>query len=70
MTMLSTALMPLSMLLFGPLAEGVSIERILQGTGALVILLGLLAPLHRRLMSFGEPKRALPEPQEPARLTE
>ncbi|WP_309894807.1 MFS transporter [Archangium sp.] len=60
MTMLSTSLMPLSMLLFGPLAETVSIERLLQITGALVVLLGLLAPLHRRLMAFGEPRPAAP----------
>lgn len=69
MTMLSTALMPLSMLLFGPLAEVVSIERILQATGALVLLFGLLVPLHRRLMSFGEPKRPPGESQDSARLT-
>ncbi|NOJ79646.1 MFS transporter [Myxococcus xanthus] len=56
MTMLSTALMPLSMLFFGPLAEVVSIEQLLQVTGVLVVVLGLLTPLHRRLMSFGEPK--------------
>ena len=62
MTMLSTSLMPLAMLLFGPLAEVVSIERLLQVTGALVLLLGVLAPLHRRLMAFGEPKRAAPAP--------
>ncbi|QDE70227.1 MULTISPECIES: MFS transporter [Myxococcus] len=64
MTMLSTALMPMSMLLFGPLAEVVSIERLLQVTGVLVILLGLLTPLHRRLMSFGEPKSPPVESQE------
>ncbi|WP_044889234.1 MFS transporter [Myxococcus hansupus] len=64
MTMLSTALMPLSMLLYGPLAEVVSIERILQATGVLVCFVGLLTPLHRRLMSFGEPKQAASEPQE------
>jgi DHA3 family macrolide efflux protein-like MFS transporter len=69
MTMLSTALMPLSMLLFGPLAEGVSIERILQVTGVLMLLLGLLAPLHRRLMSFGEPKRTPGESQDSAGQT-
>ncbi len=60
MTMLSTSLMPLSMLLFGPLAEAVSIERLLQVTGALVVLLGLLAPLHRRLMAFGERRPSAP----------
>ncbi len=58
--MLSTSLMPLAMLLFGPLAEAVSIERLLQVSGALVLLIGLLAPLHRQLMAFGEPKRAPP----------
>lgn len=55
MSMLSTSLMPLSMLLFGPLAEVVSIERLLQVTGVLVLILGLLAPWHRRLMAFGAP---------------
>ncbi|QDE91943.1 MFS transporter [Myxococcus xanthus] len=64
MTMLSTALMPMSMLFFGPLAEVVSIERLLQVTGVLVILVGLLTPLHRRLMSFGEPKSPAVESQE------
>ncbi|MFP2958406.1 MFS transporter [Myxococcus sp. 1LA] len=64
MAMLSTALMPLAMLLFGPLAEVVSIERLLQVTGVLVVFVGLVTPLHRRLMSFGEPKQAPAEPQE------
>ncbi|NOK04596.1 MULTISPECIES: MFS transporter [Myxococcus] len=64
MAMLSTVLMPLSMLLFGPLAEVVSIERLLQVTGVLVIFLGLLTPLHRRLMSFGEPKSPPVQSQE------
>jgi len=69
MTMLSTALMPLSMLLFGPLGEVVSIERLLQVTGVLVLLLGLLAPLHRRLMSFGEPGPAARETRDAEGLT-
>jgi MFS transporter, DHA3 family, macrolide efflux protein len=69
MTMLNTALMPLSMLLFGPLAEAVSIERLLQVTGGLLLVLGLLAPLHRRLMSFGEPRPAPREPGDAAELT-
>ncbi len=69
MTMLSTSLMPLSMLVFGPLAEAVSIERLLQVTGALVLVLGLLAPLYRRLMAFGEPKPAPASSEtEPPRL--
>ncbi len=54
LTMVYTSMMPLAMLLFGPLAEAVSIERLLQVTGVLVLLLGLAAPMHRRLMAFGE----------------
>ncbi|WP_426754714.1 MFS transporter [Myxococcus sp. Y35] len=64
MTMLSTALMPMAMLLFGPLAEMVSIERLLQVTGMLMVFFGLLTSLHRRLMSFGEPKQTPAESQE------
>ncbi len=62
MTMLSTALMPLAMLLYGPLAEAVAIERLLPITGALVLVLGLLAPGRRRLMEFGAPVVATGEP--------
>jgi DHA3 family macrolide efflux protein-like MFS transporter len=54
-TMLSTSLMPLGMLIFGPLAEVVTIETLLLVTGAPTILLGVTAPLYRRLMAFGEP---------------
>jgi hypothetical protein len=53
--MLSTSLMPLGMLIFGPLAEVVTIETLLLVTGAPTILLGVTAPLYRRLMAFGEP---------------
>jgi MFS transporter, DHA3 family, macrolide efflux protein len=70
MTMLSTALMPLSMLLFGPLGEVVSIERLLQVTGALVLLLGDgplgLSEGHQPAMQRGEHA----EPQEAAGLAE
>jgi len=54
MSMISTSMMPLAMLLFGPLAETMPIERLLQITGVLMLVLGLLAPLHRRLMAFGD----------------
>jgi DHA3 family macrolide efflux protein-like MFS transporter len=60
LTMLSTSLMPLGMLAYGPLAEVVAIETLLLVTGATVVLLGLLVPLSRRLMAFGEPLRPSP----------
>lgn len=52
-TMLFTSLMPLSMLLFGPLAEVVSIELLLLITGGLMAVLVLLVPLNRTLMEAG-----------------
>ncbi len=68
-TMLSTSMMPLAMLLFGPLAEVVPIERLLQVTGALVLVIGLLAPMHRRLMAFGVRRQAPPDTEDAPSLT-
>jgi MFS transporter, DHA3 family, macrolide efflux protein len=65
MGMLSTALMPLGMLLFGPLAEVVRIEYLLIATGALLLLLVPLALGNKRLMEAGcprRPRRAKPLP--------
>jgi len=58
MSMLSTSLMPLGMLLFGPLAELVRIELLLVVTGALLLLLVPLALGNKRLMEAGVPKLA------------
>lgn len=55
MGMLSTSLMPLGMLLFGPLAETVRIEWLLVGSGAFLLLLALLALANKRLMEAGVP---------------
>ena len=52
-TMLMTALMPMAMLLFGPLSEAVSIELILLVTGCLMAVLAAAVPFNRRLMSAG-----------------
>ena len=57
-TMLFTSLMPLSMLLFGPLAEVVSIELLLLVTGGLMAVLVLVVPLNRRLVNAGLPPEA------------
>ncbi len=48
-TMLFTSMMPLAMLLFGPLAETVSIELLLLITGGLMLFLSLISSFNRRL---------------------
>lgn len=53
MTMLSSSLMPLGMLIFGPLADVVSIESILIFTGAVMLALAVIALSRKRLMSAG-----------------
>jgi len=53
--MLSSSLMPVSMLLFGPLADLLPIERILLATGAAMLLEGFLALGRPRLMEAGLP---------------
>ncbi|MBL8966687.1 MAG: MFS transporter [Spirochaetaceae bacterium] len=55
LSMLSTSLMPLAMLFFGPLADAVRIEWILLATGAALLLQGFLALGRRRLMEAGLP---------------
>lgn len=57
MTMIFTSVMPLGMLLFGPLAERIRIEGMLVATGALqgLLLLGMLA--NRRLIEAGKPPK-------------
>jgi DHA3 family macrolide efflux protein-like MFS transporter len=58
LTMLSTSLMPLGMLVFGPLADAVRIEWILLGTGGAMFVIGFLALGRKRLMEAGLPKPA------------
>jgi DHA3 family macrolide efflux protein-like MFS transporter len=52
-TMLFTSIMPLGMLLFGPLAEAVRIERILIITGFLILVQGLVMFREKRLIEAG-----------------
>jgi DHA3 family macrolide efflux protein-like MFS transporter len=53
-TMLFTSIMPLAMLLFGPLAELVKIEHMLLVTGILMLIAGLGVFLNRPLMAAGK----------------
>jgi DHA3 family macrolide efflux protein-like MFS transporter len=54
MTMLSTSLMPMGMLIFGPLAELVPIERLLLGSGAVLLAMAIGLPFNRRLIEAGK----------------
>ncbi len=53
--MISSAMMPLGMLLFGPLSDLIKIEWILVGTGVLLLLEGLLMSASRVLINAGKP---------------
>lgn len=55
LTMLFTSIMPLAMLLFGPIADSMPIEWLLFGTGAILLALGTLVFRNRRLMEAGLP---------------
>jgi DHA3 family macrolide efflux protein-like MFS transporter len=55
LTMLFTSIMPLAMLLFGPVADSLPIEWLLLGTGGIMVVLGLLVFRNRRLMEAGVP---------------
>lgn len=55
MGMLSTSLMPLGMLVFGPLADLVPVETLLLVSGAFMLVHGLAALANRRLMEAGNP---------------
>lgn len=56
-SMLFASLMPMGMLLFGPLAEAVKVETILMITGSLIllVLIGMLG--NRRLLESGMPRQ-------------
>ncbi len=60
LTMLSTSMMPLGMLVFGPLAEIVRIEWMLLGTGVLMAGLGVAVLANRRLVEAGRKPEKTP----------
>ena len=62
LTMLFTSIMPLAMLLFGPVADTMPIEWLLLGTGGLMLVLGTLVFRNRRLMEAGLPVIMAVEP--------
>ncbi|MEG0384464.1 MAG: MFS transporter [Solibacillus sp.] len=53
--MISTSMMPLGMLIFGPLADIISVEILLIGTGILMLIVTLLINRSKSLIQAGEP---------------
>lgn len=53
LTMISTSMMPLGMLVFGPISDIIKIEWLLIGTGALVFLLGFVMLSNKTLIQAG-----------------
>lgn len=61
-TMISSTLMPLSMLFYGPLADVIPVERLLIVTGIALILQSVLMFANRPLKKAGEPAAAVQSP--------
>jgi DHA3 family macrolide efflux protein-like MFS transporter len=55
MGMISTSMMPLGMLIFGPIADFVKIEWLLIGTGVFMIVLAILLGRSKILLEAGKP---------------
>jgi DHA3 family macrolide efflux protein-like MFS transporter len=55
LSMISSSMMPLGMLFFGPLADRMVIEKMLVATGVLICIEGLLLGLSRVMVEAGEP---------------
>ena len=54
--MISSSMMPIGMLIFGPLADVIAIEWLLILTGVLMLVLVILLAKNKSLLAAGEPK--------------
>ena len=54
-TMISSSMMPLGMLVFGPIADFIKIEWLLMGTGILLLIEGFFLLGNKKLVEVGEP---------------
>lgn len=54
-SMISTSMMPIGMLIFGPIADAVAIEWLLIGTGVLILFLSIFLRRNRSLLEAGKP---------------
>jgi len=55
MGMISTSMMPLGMLIFGPIADIIKIEWLLLGTGIFIIILAIFMSRNKALIEAGKP---------------
>ena len=55
MGMISTSMMPIGMLIFGPLADIIAIEWLLIGTGLFILILTIFLSRNRALIDAGQP---------------
>ncbi|MEK4670303.1 MFS transporter [Niallia sp. FSL R7-0271] len=55
MGMISTSMMPIGMLIFGPLADVVDIEWLLVGTGLFILILTIFLSRNKALIEAGQP---------------
>ncbi|NEU31726.1 MFS transporter [bacterium LRH843] len=55
MGMISTSMMPLGMLIFGPIADFIKIEWLLLGTGVFIIILAIFLGRNKVLIEAGKP---------------
>ena len=53
--MISTSMMPIGMLIFGPLADIIRIEWLLIGTGLFMLVLTIFLSRNKALIEAGEP---------------
>lgn len=53
--MISSSMMPLGMLIFGPLADVIEIEWLLIGTGLLMLILTFFLSRNKVLLETGKP---------------
>lgn len=60
--MINTGMMPLGMLIFGPLADVIAIEWLLLGTGAVMLGLAYAIARNKPLLQAGLPLPAAPQP--------
>jgi DHA3 family macrolide efflux protein-like MFS transporter len=54
MSMLTTSMMPIGMLVFGPIADYIAIELLLIGTGICIVLIGMLIYRNKTLIAAGQ----------------
>jgi DHA3 family macrolide efflux protein-like MFS transporter len=58
--MISTSMMPIGMLIFGPIADIIEIEWLLVGTGVFILILSILLGRDRVLLAAGKSEEKMP----------